>query len=398
MIYLDNNTTTPLHEDARTAMQAALEPGFVWDVQAFEEQFRSAFGLVGGQILLTSGGTENSAMAFATAHSLNPRSRMICNLADHISVLNQRGMVSEKGDLPIEMIPIMSDGQPDPAIFHQAMGPGLGMVTFTLVNSETGVILVELHNMLSAINPAQSNILIYLDACQAVGRLNLTGISNRISMLGISSHKFHGPKGIGALWVRNRLSVEPAHGGGLQQQGGRPGSYSDVLGAGMAAAFNAVQFRDLDKNTSHMSYLQKLMEHEMLRIPNCTINFGDCARVCNTTNYLIKDVDTKILRLLLREYDIIVSDTTGGLQQTTGISPLMSFLHSEEDCYSNLRLSLSYETTEEDILKATSIIGRAVKVLRKNPVKLHTCVNKEGPCTFSGKATHCLIGETREPV
>jgi cysteine desulfurase len=398
LIYLDNNATTDLHPEVASRIVEEIEknPPRPHDNAHLLEQFEKMFGLKGGRVYITSGGTENSAIAFATAQAVNPRGRIVCNLGDHLSVLNQRGMVASKTELPIEMLPISPDGHPDAALFHQAMGPGLSLVTFNLVNSETGVILTELPEMVQAVRAARPEALIFVDACQAMGKLDVTKMPE-VDMIGISAHKFHGPRGVGAIWVRKGVSLQPAHGGGFQQEGSRPGQYSDYLAWGMTHAIGLMHLLKLAENAQHMLMLRERMDLEMVRIANCTINFGDCARVCNTSSYLIKGVDTKLLRLVLKKHGVIVSDTTAGLKNTTGISPLMAFLHSQEDCYSNLRLSLSYCSTEKEVLQATEIIGKAVKILRSNPIKLHAHAAKEDECDFSGKATHCPIGGTTGP-
>lgn len=365
MVYLDNNATTAVSPAAATAMQACLEQQVANPLHrqiSADNAIRNLLGVSGGKLIYTSGGTENAAIAFASA-LYAATGDVVCSLLDHISVLNQHSAVANRLKTAVKILPVTADGQPNAELFNRYVSGSTALVTLTLVNSETGIVGKDIPDMAAAARH-KSNALLYMDACQGVGRLDLTECHRHADMIGISAHKFHGPRGVGALWVRPGVEAYPAWGGGFQQGGLRSGTDNTLGICGMQAALVDV-LHDCDKKVLHMEQLRRLMDLRMLQTPGVTVNFGNCMRVCNTSSYLVKGVDTKVLRLLLRKRGIVVSDTTSGLVDSSAISPLMTFLHSEEDGYSNVRLSLSANTTLEEVEEATAMISQAIKTLRR---------------------------------
>jgi cysteine desulfurase len=267
-----------------------------------------------------------------------------------------------KTQTPVQIMPVTPAGMPEPSVFQEQVGRHTSMLTLTLVNSETGVVNTEVRQMAQA--AAKHGALVFLDACQAVGRMGLANLPSEVDMVSISAHKFGGPRGVGALWVKKGVHVFPAWGGGFQQGGLRSGTCSPVTAAGMTQAL--LHTRDnLDKQFEYIEDLRQHLDSKMRQIQDLTVNFGDCPRVCNTSSYLIKGVHSKVLSLLLRKRGIYISDGTSGLAQTSEVSPLMSFLHSDEDRYSNIRISLGRNNTREEVDKAVKEIALAVKTLRK---------------------------------
>jgi cysteine desulfurase len=367
MIYLDSNATMPMLPAAATAVRKyltaqKLNPKVNRQVIAdAREQVLNLFG-ADGKVVFTSGGTENAAIAFSTTLYSKRTNKVVCSLADHISVLNQHSALSDKLRATIDILPVTADGNPDPAVFQQKVGTGTGLLTLNLVNSETGVINMDVAQMAQAAKSVGA--LVFLDACQAVGRMSLKDIPKDVDMVSISAHKFGGPRGVGALWVRPGVEVFPAWGGGFQQSGMRSGTENTAGIAGMAAALKHVE-KNMQKDFDVISALRTYLDRHMLQIQDLTINFGNRLRVCNTSSYLIKGINCKVLTLLMHRRGIIISDGTAGLAETSAVSPLMMFLHSADDCYSNIRISLCRNNTQKELEKAAGDIAQAVKTLRK---------------------------------
>jgi cysteine desulfurase len=368
-IYLDNNSTTDLSPSVLGGLEIRLKLATTKErrtehMKLCAESVRTAIGAKGGKVVFTSGGTENAAIAFATAASTDPgRLKAIVSLMDHISVLNQYGSYMSKFAKDVDIIiPDLNTGQPRPDQFRDALKEDTQLVVLTLVNSETGV-LCDVASYAAAVKE-KSDALVFVDACQAIGKMEMVDIPDCIDMVSISGHKFHAPRGVGALWTREGINAIPAWGGGFQQYGMRAGTENFLGVIGMSHALETLD-RDGGNGYDLMMPERQYMDEEIVkRISDVHINFDSASRVCNTSNYHIKGVDARVLSLLLKKYNIITSATVSGLQDTTAASPLMRYLYEESDCHSNLRVSLSKFIRRPQLDTFIERLDRAVDVLR----------------------------------
>ena len=245
MIYLDYQATTPLAPEARAAMlpwldrfgnphsphRAGREAAAAVDVA----RARVAAHLpAGGQVFFTSGATEAANWALRIAAGR----RIAVAATEHACVLETaRAVAGEAVTLPVE-----SDGRVDPDRAAQAIGGDAALVAVMAVNNEIGVIqpVAELAAVARA-----AGAMVFCDAVQGFGRVAMPADAD---MIAISAHKIHGPKGIGALWVRDGLSLPPLMHGGGQEGGVRSGTLSPMLCAGFGAAAAAI---DLPAERAH---------------------------------------------------------------------------------------------------------------------------------------------------
>jgi len=238
-IYLDYQATTPVAPEAAAAMRRWLEDGFANPhsphklgreaaaaVEIAREQVQNALGGHGGKLYFTSGATEAANWALKGSGA-----RRIVTLAtEHACVLDTVEWLAGQG-CDIEILPVGADGLVDLDLVEERITDGTGLVAAMLVNNEIGVIqpVAEIARIAHA-----KGALFFCDAVQGFGRVKLPLAS--CDMVALSAHKIHGPKGIGALWVRDGVALEPLLHGGGQEGGVRSGTLSPALCAGFGAA------------------------------------------------------------------------------------------------------------------------------------------------------------------
>ena len=265
-IYLDYQATTPLAPEALASMQpwlGAPDSASGWAnphsshsvgrraaaaVEVAREQI-AALMPPGGRVIFTSGATEALNLALRGAlPALAPR-RGIVTLATEHAAVRDTCLWLETKDHRLDLLPVGSDGLVDPEVARAAIGNETALVAAMFVNNEIGVIqpVDELAAMAHA-----AGALFVCDAVQGFGRVALPQMAD---MIAISAHKIHGPKGIGALWVRDGVTLEPLIHGGGQEQGLRSGTLSPALCAGFGAAAKLAEVRQAD-DAAHVARLR----------------------------------------------------------------------------------------------------------------------------------------------
>lgn len=258
MIYLDYQATTPLAPEAREAMLAWLggpqDTGF-GNPHSPHRMGRMAAAAVeaarddvaallppGGRVIFTSGATEalNMALRGSTGDVLT-------FATEHAAVLDCAGAVAAQGR-GFGVLPVLADGRADLAALDEAITPATGIVAAMAVNNEIGVIH-PLEDIAAAAHKAGAAVLV--DAVQAYGRIAL---DHSADMIALSAHKIHGPKGIGALWLRDGIALDPLMLGGGQEAGLRSGTLSPALCAGFGAAARVARAR-IAEDAAHIAAL-----------------------------------------------------------------------------------------------------------------------------------------------
>lgn len=265
-IYLDYQATTPLAPEALAAMQpwlGAPDSASGWAnphsshsvgrraaaaVEVARDQI-AALMPPGGRVIFTSGATEALNLALRGAlPALAPRRGIVTIATEHAAV-RDTGIWLERTGHALDLLPVAGDGLVDPEVARAAIGSETALVAAMLVNNEIGVIqpVDELAAMAHA-----AGALFVCDAVQGFGRVALPQMAD---MIAISAHKIHGPKGIGALWVRDGVTLEPLIHGGGQEQGLRSGTLSPALCAGFGAAAKLAGVRQAD-DAAHVAKLR----------------------------------------------------------------------------------------------------------------------------------------------
>jgi len=288
MIYLDYQATTPLAPQAYEAMvpllrdqfanpHSAHRPGRMAAAQV--EVAREAIGALlppGGRLLFTSGATEALNIAIQGA----PKGDIVTIATEHAAVLDTVEALRRAGRT-VTVLPVGADGVVDLDAAAQAIRPGVALVAVMLVNNEIGVI--QPVEALAAL-AHQAGALLLCDAVQGYGRVPIPDICD---MIAISAHKIHGPKGVGALWLRDGVTPAPLIHGGGQEGGLRSGTLSPALCAGFGVAARLMRER-AEADRAHVESLSKLAR---TLFADWTINGSMTARYPGNLNLRRAEID-----------------------------------------------------------------------------------------------------------
>ncbi|WP_294192915.1 cysteine desulfurase family protein [uncultured Sphingomonas sp.] len=358
MIYLDYQATTPLAPEAFDAMLPWLRDGFA-NPHSPHRLGRAAKAAVeiardeitrllpsGGRVSLTSGATE------ALNWAIKGTSGGIVTLAtEHAAVLDTIAAEAARGR-SVTVLPVAPDGLVDLEAARAAIVPGTGLVAAMLVNNEIGVVqpvaaLAEMAHKVGAV--------MLCDAVQAYGRVP---IPDMVDLVAVSAHKVHGPKGIGALWRRDRVALTPLlHGG--DQEDGRSGTLSPALCAGFGAAARLMRERR-DEDAAHLELLWQLAT-EQLR--DWTINGAIDPRYHGNVNVRHDGLDVNRLMSDLRDLAFSAgSACASGSGRASHV--LRAIGLSEREARSSIRLGFGRYTTEAEVHDGVARIAAAARAQR----------------------------------
>lgn len=374
VVYLDNNATTEIDPQVLAAMLPYLSnlygnPSSMHTfggqvgaaVQEAREHLAELLGAEATEIIFTSCGTESNNTAIHAALSAQPEKRHIVTTAvEHPAVLNVCQHLEKKG-YTVTYLSVDRRGQLDLMEVEAAITGGTALVATMYANNETGVVFpVE---QIGAIAKEQGATFL-VDAVQAVGKVPLNLSTSTIDLLTLSGHKFHAPKGVGALYVRRGFKFRPFLLGGSQERGRRAGTQNvpGIIALGKAAELARTHLCDLGQTRR----LRDLLEKQLLaQIPNCELNGGGTTRLANTTNIGFKYIEGEAILLMLDREGICASSgsacTSGSLDPSHVLKAMglpYTILHG------SIRFSLSRFTTESDIQHVLSVMPGIVQKLR----------------------------------
>ncbi len=376
-IYLDNNATTRTDPAVVAAMlpyfsehfgNASSTHAFGTDVgEALKEARRRLQALLGAafdhEIVYTSGGTESDNTAILSALETQPdRDEIISTAVEHPAVLALLGHIEKSRSIKVHYIGVDGHGRLDVEAFRRTLGPRTAIASVMWANNETGTMFpVEFLATLAH----GVGALFHTDAVQAVGKVRIDLKSTEIDMLSLSGHKLHGPKGIGALYVRKGTKFKPLIRGGHQERGRRGGTENapGIIGLGKAAEL-AVAAMAADQ--SRMRALRDRLEQGVLQaIGSCQVNGDVGNRLPNTSNIAFDYLDGEAILLHLNRAGIAASSgsacTSGSMEpshvlRAMGVSPVA--------LQGAIRLSLSRENTIEEIERVLAVLPSIITRLR----------------------------------
>lgn len=361
MIYLDYQATTPLAPEARDAMLPWLGDDFANPHSAHapgrkakaavEVAREQVAGLMpdGGTVSFTSGATE--ALNWAIKGTTGG---IVTIATEHAAVLDTVAAEARRGR-DVTVLPVGPEGLVDLNAARDAIGPGTGLVAAMLVNNEIGVIqpveaLAELAKAAGA--------LILTDAVQGFGRV---AIPDGVDLVAASAHKIHGPKGVGALWVRDGVTLEPLLHGGGQEPGGRSGTLSPALCAGFGAAA-ALAKRRFGADRAHAAQLFRA-GFQALGSAGWTLNGSKDERYPGNLNLFYPGLD--VARLMSDLRDIAFSAGSACASGSGRPSHVLQALGlSDAEARSSIRLGFGRYTSEEELLDAIQRIDAAARAQR----------------------------------
>ena len=303
-----------------------------------------------GRLYFTSGATEaaNWALKGAAARLPSNRRRIVTLATEHACVLDTVRWLAGQG-FEVEILPVGADGLVDPSLAASRIDGNTGLVAAMLVNNEIGV--VQPVEALADLAYA-AGALFFCDAVQGFGRLSLP--LHACDLVAVSAHKVHGPKGIGALWVREGVALEPLLHGGGQEGGLRSGTLSPALCAGFGeAARLLVEGAEEDR-----AHVERLWAAARAAMPHWTLNGSAESRYRGNLNVRREGVDAA--RLLSEVREVAFSAGSACASGSGRPSHVLAALGlSEREARSSIRLGFGRYTTEEELLRALALIDAA---------------------------------------
>jgi cysteine desulfurase len=376
-IYLDHNATTPLDPSVAERMAQALRD--VWgnasSVHHFGQQAKAALDEARGavasllsadpsEIIFTGGGTEADNLAIrgaAEALEVAGRRHLITCAIEHEAVLNTMKAMARRG-WRVTTLPVGASGIVDPDRLREALTDDTALVSVMHANNEIGT--VQPITQLAEI-AHQRGALFHTDAVQSAGKLPLDVRALGVDMLSIAAHKFYGPKGAGALWVKRGVRLLPFITGGRQERNRRAGTENvpGLIGFGVAAA---VARRKIDTEGPRLAALRDRLEAGVLStIPGTDRNGVAEPRVPNTTNISIDRVEAESLLIGLDLAGIAVSSgsaCSSGTLEPSHVLKAMGYPHART--LGSIRFSLGASNTETDVDRVLEALPPIVEKLR----------------------------------
>lgn len=376
MIYLDHAATTKISPAARDAMIAALDtygnPSSVHTLgqQASAELGRARetiarqLGASPREIYFTSGGSEGDNQALLTGAKNGAaagKRHIISTAMEHHAVLHTLEALEQQG-FSVTYLKPDSEGRISPRRLEEAIRPDTALVSVMYVNNETGS--VQPIRELAAICHGHE-IPLHTDAVQAVGHIPVDVKADGMDFLTLSAHKFHGPRGIGALYVRRGIRLHSLIDGGGQERGKRAGTENLPGIAGMAAALEE-ETAQLKKHMDYVEGLRNTLVAGLREIPHARINESPQHHAPGIVNVSFAGVEGESLLLLLDSAGICAS--AGSACSAGSLEPshvLLSMGIPRDIAQGSLRLSLDHSNTPEEVSEAIAQVRAVVERLRK---------------------------------
>lgn len=363
MIYLDNNATTQVDKEVLKVMLPYLEaeyanPSSMYDfakkpaeaLKIAREQIRDFYGADDvKEIFFTSCGSESANMAIKGAlNCYKEKKHIITTKVEHPCVLNTYKFFENQG-YEVDYISVNSQGELDLDELKEKIRKDTALVSVMWANNEIGVVnpVEDIAEMVKSKSP---DTIFYVDGVQAAGKIPMEVSGTQIDMVGISGHKFHAPKGVGALYVNKKCRLTPLINGGHQERGLRAGTENVPYIAGMGKAAELAKAFLKYEDTEVKRLRDKLEAGILKNVFNARLNSSALNRVPNTTNIGFEYVEGELILLHLSDYSICASSgsacTSGSLEPSHVLRAMgipFTALHG------SIRFSLSRFTKEKDV-------------------------------------------------
>lgn len=375
-VYLDNNATTPVRKEVVDAMLPYFTEDFgnASSIHYFGQRAKAALdearaqvaGLIGAErseIVFLSGGTEadNLALRGIAGSAAPDRRHIIVSAVEHSAILGTcRDLASQGFD--VTHIPVDGEGRVDPADVQAALGPQTLLISVMHANNEIGTIqpIAEIGRI-----AREARVWFHSDGVQATGKIPVDVSALGVHLYSMSSHKIHGPKGVGALYVRKSTPLKSILTGGGHERNRRSGTenVAGIVGFGVAAR---IARATLGEEGSRLAALRDRMEAALrARIPDITINAESAARLPNTSNIMVTYAEGEGMLISLDLKGIAVS--TGSACSSGSMEPshvLTAIGKTPDEGFGSLRISFGAMTTDADVDALVAELPRIVERLR----------------------------------
>ncbi|HEY1910804.1 MAG TPA: cysteine desulfurase family protein [Vicinamibacterales bacterium] len=376
-VYFDYNATTPLSPESVDAVARTTRDVFgnASSIHHFGQQAKAVIDvarssvakLVGGdpsEIVFTSGGTESDNFAIrgaAEALDSSNRRHLIASAIEHEAVLNTLKALAKRG-WRTTLLTVDGSGVVAPERLRAAITDDTALVSIMHANNEIGTIqpIAEL-----AAVAHQHGALMHTDAVQSVGKIPVDVRALGVDLLSLSAHKFNGPKGAGAIWIKRGTRLSPILTGGKHERNRRAGTENVPAIAGLGAAAQSAAGK-LDAEAARLSSLRDRLENGVLeRVQGSAVNGQRDARVPNTTNISFERVEAESLLIALDLEGIAVSTgsacSSGTLEPSHVLRAMGLPTHRTQN---SLRLSLGMFSTAAEVDHVLDVLPRLVEKLR----------------------------------
>jgi cysteine desulfurase len=375
VIYLDHNATTPVRPEVFEVMRPFFcenwgNPSSSYRfgsklktaIEAAREQVADLMGASPREIVFTSCATESNNAAIHAALKAHPQKRhVITSAVEHSSVLTYCRTLEKEG-VRVTYLPVDRDGLLKMADFEAALTTDTAIVSLMWANNETGVLfpVEEIAQLCKG-----RGVLFHCDAVQAVGKVPVDVRNIPLDYLSLAGHKFHAPKGVGALFIRRKSPFSAFVEGGHQERGLRGGTENVPLIVGLGKAAE-LTLKNLPNYEATVRKLRDVLEDEILRtVPNTELNGHKSRRLANTSNITFRGVESEALLLLLDQEGICASSGSACLADSDEPSHVVKAMKPNSTASREMiRLSLGSRNTIQEVKAAVASIQKSVAALR----------------------------------
>jgi cysteine desulfurase len=387
MIYLDNAATTAVRPEVLNAMlpwftehygnpssihRAGRDAKIA--VENARKQVAAAIGAQPQEIFFTGGGSESDNWAIRGLADVKKGKHIITSTVEHHAVLHTCEYLEKKG-YRVTYLPVDEYGRVNPQDVKNAIDDDTLLISIMAANNEIGTVepIAEIGVIAKA-----AGIPFHTDAVQAVGAIPVNVNAMNVDMLSMSAHKFNGPKGVGALYIRKGLRISPFIFGGAQERNMRAGTenLASIVGMGKAIEIAAAELGDHAERLAKLR--DKMIAGVLKNIPDVRLNGHPTDRLPNNFNMCFRYIEGESLLMRL---DLVGVEGSSGSACTSGsLDPshvLLAIGLPHEIAHGSLRLTLGLDTTEEDIDFVLEELPKIVQTLRDMSPLYHMCNVKE---------------------
>ena len=374
MIYLDNAASTQIHESVLDSMLPYLKdqygnPSSIHRygrlahkaIEKARKQIASLINADPSEILITSGGTESNNTVLTVPSTKTFLGQIITSSIEHDAILEPCKKLAQS-NFDVVYLPVDQFGMINPLDLKNRISKKTSLVSIMFGNNEVGTIqpIAEISKICN-----EHKVLFHTDAVQAVGKIPINVKELGIDMLSISSHKLYGPKGIGALYIKSGIDIDPFILGGGQEHGLRSGTENVANIVGFGKACELAQ-NNLDENTCYLRKLQDMLIETILNeIPKVTLNGHPQYRLPNNAHFTFLGINGEDLIIKLDEYGIAASTGSAcsvNTQKASHVLQAMGF--SREQITGSLRLTIGIFNDAKEIKQTVDILKKIVQELR----------------------------------
>ncbi len=336
-------------------------------IEASRSTVAKYFNCKPSEIVFTSGGSESDNLAIRGAawaqKENNGFNHLITTPIEHAAVANTMSQLADYMGFSLTQLEVDKQGIVNPSQFEKSITPQTSLASIMYANNEVGTIqpLTELGAI-----ARENNVLIHTDAVQAAGQLPLDVQALNVDMLSISAHKFYGPKGVGALYVREGIDLLPSQSGGSHENGRRAGTHNTAFIVGMAKALE-LAYEEREERLKHVNKLRHmLIDGVLAEVPQAEATGHPEKRLPSHASFVFDGIDANKLVMHMDMRGVAASSASAckvGNPEPSNV--LLALGYDTRQASGSLRCTLSHYTSEEDIAYAIDVIAESCESLYK---------------------------------